>query len=183
MNKTQTRQLAELAIATRDADLLTKACQLLLAEADKPEALPLWSQPIMATTDGAATLHQALDNLPPLVVKQPPVQRVERGSFTPDWHLGAAVRAWRHAFQDAWRTNSEAIGAHQHVNAYNAQLHTFVRGAVEAGEDMPARTAMRLFWSLAKVKPVAGYRIEHRQRDMGGYTVNEHRILLEGEAI
>jgi hypothetical protein len=176
MNRNHTRQLAELALATRDTDLLAKACQQLLAEIDMPVTLPLFQQPALAAADQVAALDRALDNLPPVVYHQAPVQRVEV-DYTQDWYLNNALRAWCKAFGDAWRTNSEAVGAHQHVEAMHAQLHTFVQGAVQAGDDVPARTRMRLFWALCKVKPVEGYRVEHRQRDMGGYRINEHRVI------
>jgi len=188
MNRTHTRQLAELALATRDADLLAKACQQLLAEIDQPANLPLWQQPAILAADNVAELDRALDNLPPVVYHQAPVQRIEMGSkpvavvekdtaFDMVTCINAALNAWREAFGDAWRTNSEAIGAHQHRDAGLLQLHSWVEQAVEATPDMKSRTKMRIFWERVRMVKPDGYRIEHRVRDCGTYHVNERRVL------
>ena len=189
MNRNHTRQLAELALATRDTDLLAKACQQLLAEIDMPVTLPLFQQPALAAADHVAALDRALDNLPPVVYHQAPVQRIEVGTtpvaviekdtaFDAVSAIPAALRAWREAFGDAWRTNSEAVGAHQHHLAYLAQVHSFVDLAVEATPDMKSRTKMRIFWERVRMVKPDGFRIEHRVRDCGTYQVNERRVLM-----
>ncbi|MFZ9334404.1 MAG: hypothetical protein ACO248_00855 [Burkholderiaceae bacterium] len=190
MNRNHTRQLAELALATRDTDLLAKACQQLLAEIDMPVTLPLFQQPALAAADQVAALDRALDNLPPVVYHQAPVQRIEVGTtpvaviekdtgFGVDVSVKTVLQQWRTAFGDAWRSNSEAFGFHQHREAHLAQINAWLDLAVEADANpkMSMRMKAKIFWERARMLKIDGYRIEHRVRDCGTYHVNEHRVL------
>ena len=181
MKRAQIRQLAELAEATRDADLMAKAIRLLLEELDRPEAMPLFQQPAVRLAEiSLAGLDNTLDNLPALLVKQPAVEVVEKQDlFDVPTSVANALAAWRRAFGDAWRSNSEAFGYHQHRDAMHEQINSWLDLAVEADQDpgMTIRYKAKTFWERVRMLKPDGYRVEHRTRDCGTYHVKEHRVL------
>lgn len=190
MNRDQINQLAQLALATRDPDLMAKAVQELMAT-KQAEALPLF-QPQPAIHEAgvsAASLAAALDNLPPLVAKQEDVQRVELEAVVPKadsniWAKGPeyiaalACEEWYELYGRRWMTNTAAFGANAPYAA--TKLGMRVRYLARSKPGMSQRTLGKLFWErIEQIKP-KGWLVQERVRMCSGYTVTEHSIVPTG---
>jgi len=186
MNRDQINQLAQLALSTKDPDLLAKAVQELMA-AKKAEALPLFDAQQPAVADAgvsASSLAAALDNLPPMVAKQAPVQRVELEAVVPKSEIqkpnphilaNRTCNEWVRLYGTRWVSNTEAFGANASWSALT--LRKMINELIEAEPKMTRIAIGRLFWKRLESLHSTAYRVEHRVRDCGGYTVREHRIL------
>jgi hypothetical protein len=191
MNRDQMMQLAKLALVTRDPDLMAKAVQELMA-AKQPEPLPLFDAPQPAVSDAgvsADSLAAALDNLPPIVAKQAPVQRVELEAVvpkaeqhawdkTPEAIAGQACQLWHKMYGHRWMTNTGAFGANAPWVAMN--LRSVIVQLIGANQDVSMRAIGKLFWErIEKIKP-KGWLVQERIRQCDGYTVTEHSITPNG---
>ena len=189
MNRTHTRQLAELALATRDADLLAKACQQLLAEIDQPVTLPLWQQPAIVAADHVAELDRALDNLPPVVYHQAPVQRVEVEETAPKasqalltsynvaWNV---CKLWHEAYGSRWVSNTAAFGKHRQM-AKAGNLRWMIVELVKPNPDMSQRAIGKMLWQRIEQLQPQGWLVQERVRRCSGYSVIEHSIVPAGK--
>ncbi|NCX93056.1 MAG: hypothetical protein EBX40_00050 [Gammaproteobacteria bacterium] len=192
MNRDQMMQLAQLALVTRDPDLMAKAVQELMA-ARQPEPLPLFDAPQPAVSDAgvsAASLAAALDNLPPLVAKQAPVQRVELEAIvpkaskvlpdlTPESIAGQACKLWHKLYGARWMSNTAAFGANAPWVAMN--LRDIIDCLTAATPDMSQRAIGKVFWErIEQIKP-KGWLVQERIRQCDGYSVTEHSIVPNGD--
>ncbi len=192
MNRDQMMQLAQLALVTRDPDLMAKAVQELMA-ARQPEPLPLFDAPQPAVADAgvsAASLAAALDNLPPLVAKQAPVQRVElevvvpkaeqhAWDKTPEAIAGQACQLWHKLYGGRWMSNTAAFGANAPWVAMN--LRSVIVQLTGDKQDVSMRTLGKLFWErIEQIKP-KGWLVQERIRQCDGYSVTEHSITPNGD--
>jgi len=200
MNRDQMMQLAQLALVTRDPDLMAKAVQELMA-ARQPEPLPLFDAPQPAVADAgvsAASLAAALDNLPPLVAKQAPVQRVELEvvvpkaeqqanaspykfgpNATPHMWAQETCRLWHKAYGGRWMSNSEAFGANATLRS--GGLLFSIQSLVKPTPEMSQRAIGRILWQRMESLKPKGWLVQERVRMCSGYTVTEHSIVPNGD--
>jgi hypothetical protein len=191
MNRDQINQLAQLALVTRDPELLARAVQELM-HVKQAEPLPLFSNQQPAVHEvgvSAQSLAAALDNLPPLVAKQPPVELVELETTvpkadpwmnpTPYMWAHEACRLWNMAYGDRWMSNTAAFGANSTSLAGN--LRWVIQELVRPTPEMSQRAIGKILWQrIERLKP-KGWLIQERVRLCDGYTVTEHSIVPEGE--
>lgn len=192
MNRDQMTQLAQLALVTRDPDLLAKAVQELLA-AKQAEPLPLFDAPQPAISDAGVSAKQlaaALDNLPPLVAKQPPVERVELEAVvpkadlkawdkTPEAIAGQACKMWHNMYGARWMSNTSAFGANAPWVAMN--LRSVIVQLIGADQDVSMRAIGKAFWERIEAIKPKGWLVQERIRQCDGYTVTEHSIVPNGD--
>lgn len=176
MNRTQIRQLAELAKATADAALMTRALDLLLAEMDKPAAMPLFQQPAMRVVD-EAPLAAALDNLPPAVEAKPQPGRMTRKQLAV-----AIAEEWTRLFGDSWMRNTDAFGAKRKPNT--ERLRDLVLDLVDADEETSAREIGKRLWDRMRAHHPVGFDMQTKERQPVssdvGYPIQLHRIVRWG---
>lgn len=186
MNRDQVNQLAQLALSTKDPDLLAKAVQELMAT-KQAEALPLF-QPQPAIHEAgvsAASLAAALDNLPPVLERvvpkatPEPVQHADKPGPSPAKLAQMACVEWENTHGNRWMSNTEAFGANMHPVAQC--LRHLVELLVEMNDDMSQMAIGRRFWQRMAALQPSGWDIQHRARQCaGGYVVKEHRIIRTG---
>lgn len=186
MNRDQVNQLAQLALSTKDPDLLAKAVQELMAT-KQAEALPLF-QPQPAIHEAgisAASLAAALDNLPPVLERvvpkatPDPVLPIDKPVPSPAKLAQLACIEWEKTHGDRWMSNTEAFGANMHGSARD--LRDLVLHLAESNADMSQMAIGRRFWQRMATLQPSGWNIQHRARTCaGGYVVKEHRIIRTG---
>lgn len=191
MNRDQINQLAQLALVTRDPELLARAVQELM-HAKQAEPLPLFSNQQPAVHEvgvSAQSLAAALDNLPPLVAKQPPVERVELEAvvpkadkvlpdLTPETIAWNVCKTWYKLYGARWMSNTAAFGANAPWVAMN--LRDMIDCLAGATADMSQRAIGKVLWQRIEEINPKGWIVQERIRQCDGYTVTEHSIVPAG---